>query len=307
MLLRAAGPAVRGFVRSSSAIATPRRGLHFKSAAVVASASVGLMPPLRSLCQNVTEVAAAGCRVSVDYVGKLDDGSTFDSTDGGKPIAFQLGAGGMIKGFDRAVEGMRVGETKEVRIEPADAYGERDESDNAVRTVPLDKLPPGVEVGTRLQTSTGGVAAVLALGDDGTATVDLNHPLAGKALSFTLTLRSVEPPPERFGSLKVTTLSPGDGKTYPKPSDRLKMHYTGTLAASGAKFDSSVDRGQPFEFQIGVGQVIQGWDEGVMRMSVGEKARLEIPSEMGYGARGAGGVIPPDADLVFEVELLGIN
>jgi FKBP-type peptidyl-prolyl cis-trans isomerase len=84
-------------------------------------------------------------------------------------------------------------------------------------------------------------------------------------------------------------------------------HYTGTLAADGSKFDSSLDRGDPFAFTIGVGQVIKGWDEGVIQMSLGEKAKLEIPSEMGYGSRGAGGAIPPDADLVFEVELLKIN
>jgi FKBP-type peptidyl-prolyl cis-trans isomerase len=85
------------------------------------------------------------------------------------------------------------------------------------------------------------------------------------------------------------------------------MHYTGTLAESGQKFDSSVERGEPFRFTIGVGQVIQGWDSGVMKMSLGEKARLDIPSVMGYGATGAGGVIPPNADLCFEVELLKIN
>lgn len=85
------------------------------------------------------------------------------------------------------------------------------------------------------------------------------------------------------------------------------MHYTGTLKSNGKKFDSSVDRGQPFQFKIGVGQVIRGWDEGVMKMSLGEKAVLTISSDFGYGARGAGGVIPPNADLVFEVELLKIN
>ena len=84
------------------------------------------------------------------------------------------------------------------------------------------------------------------------------------------------------------------------------MHYTGTLT-NGQKFVSSVDRGRPFSFTIGIGQVIRGWDEGVMDMCLGEKAKLEITSDYGYGARGAGGVIPPNADLVFEVELLKIN
>lgn len=84
------------------------------------------------------------------------------------------------------------------------------------------------------------------------------------------------------------------------------MHYCGTLA-DGSKFDSSRDRGQPFQFTIGVGQVIRGWDEGVMKMSVGERAVLEITPDFGYGSQGAGGVIPPDAHLNFDVELLKIN
>ena len=85
------------------------------------------------------------------------------------------------------------------------------------------------------------------------------------------------------------------------------MHYTGTLVSDGSKFDSSVDKGRPFVFKIGLGMVIKGWDEGVMSMSLGEKAVLTISSDFGYGAQGAGGVIPPNADLRFEVELLGIG
>ena len=85
------------------------------------------------------------------------------------------------------------------------------------------------------------------------------------------------------------------------------MHYTGTLAADGSQFDSSRDRGSPFKFTLGVGQVIQGWDKGVAKMSLGERANLHIPSELGYGAQGAGGAIPPNADLVFDVQLLAIN
>ena len=83
------------------------------------------------------------------------------------------------------------------------------------------------------------------------------------------------------------------------------MHYTGWLTY-GKKFDSSKDRGQPFGFRLGGGQVIRGWDEGVEGMKVGGVRKLTIPPELGYGARGAGGVIPPDATLVFEVELLGV-
>jgi peptidylprolyl isomerase len=99
----------------------------------------------------------------------------------------------------------------------------------------------------------------------------------------------------------------------PQRGDRVQVHYTGWLADKDGnpimdkKFDSSVDRGQPFQFIIGIGQVIKGWDEGVALMKVGEKRRLVIPAELGYGARGAGASIPPNATLVFDVELLGIK
>lgn len=102
-------------------------------------------------------------------------------------------------------------------------------------------------------------------------------------------------------------ISPGDGTTFPKKGDKLQMHYTGTLKSNGNKFDSSHDRNKAFEFTIGVGQVIKGWDEGVIQMSLGEKAKLHITADYGYGARGAGNVIPANADLSFEVQLLKIN
>jgi FKBP-type peptidyl-prolyl cis-trans isomerase len=92
----------------------------------------------------------------------------------------------------------------------------------------------------------------------------------------------------------------------PKAGDTVNVHYTGWLK-SGQKFDSSLDRGQPLSFPIGKGRVIKGWDEGVATMKVGGKRKLVIPAHLGYGDRGAGGIIPPGATLIFEVELLGID
>jgi peptidylprolyl isomerase len=109
--------------------------------------------------------------------------------------------------------------------------------------------------------------------------------------------------------LQIIDTVAGTGAS-PKTGETCVMHYTGWLyenGQKGKKFDSSVDRGEPFEFPIGVGRVIKGWDEGVSTMKVGGKRTLIIPAALGYGARGAGGVIPPNATLMFDVELLSIK
>jgi peptidylprolyl isomerase len=125
-------------------------------------------------------------------------------------------------------------------------------------------------------------------------------PAAAQAAGATITTPS---------GLKITDSKVGAGAT-PKAGQICVMHYTGWLyegGAKGKKFDSSLDRGQPFEFPIGRRQVISGWDEGVATMKVGGKRTLIIPPELGYGARGAGGVIPPNATLIFDVELLDVK
>jgi len=129
------------------------------------------------------------------------------------------------------------------------------------------------------------------------------------AAPSTAVAQGVGKPMTTASGLQITDSKIGTGAT-PKPGQICVMHYTGWLyqgGSKGQKFDSSLDRGSPFEFPIGRQRVIAGWDEGVASMKVGGKRTLIIPPELGYGARGAGGVIPPNATLIFEVELLDVK
>ena len=134
---------------------------------------------------------------------------------------------------------------------------------------------------------------------------------AAFALSTSIATAEDKPKPmvKTASGLEYSDTVEGTGPA-PKSGQTCVMHYTGWLRENGTKgrkFDSSVDRGSPFEFPIGMGRVIKGWDEGVASMKVGGKRTLIIPAELGYGARGAGGVIPPNATLIFDVELLGVK
>ena len=134
--------------------------------------------------------------------------------------------------------------------------------------------------------------------------------VAGSSVSFDVRQVAAEETAVTTPSgLKIEDTKVGEGAT-PSQGQICVMHYTGWLyenGQKGRKFDSSLDRGEPFEFPIGTGRVIKGWDEGVASMKVGGKRTLIIPPELGYGARGAGGVIPPNATLIFDVELLGVR
>ncbi|MCI0399439.1 MAG: FKBP-type peptidyl-prolyl cis-trans isomerase [Chloroflexi bacterium] len=212
--------------------------------------------------------------VSVHYTGTLEDGAQFDSSlDRGQPISFPLGQGRVIAGWDEGIALLRQGSKARLIIPPELAYGERGASGvippNATLTfeVELVGIQPGAPVAP--------------------AEVD--------EADYTTT----------DSGLKYFDLVEGQGVS-PQAGQRVAVHYTGWLL-DGTKFDSSLDRAEPFVFALGAGDVIAGWDEGVATMKVGGRRQLVIPAELGYGAQGAGGVIPPNATLVFEVELLEIR
>ncbi|MPZ97818.1 MAG: peptidylprolyl isomerase [Dehalococcoidia bacterium] len=134
-------------------------------------------------------VADEGNAVAVHYEGKLDNGEVFDSSREREPLNFTVGSGQVIAGFDEAVRGMTVGETKEFRLEPDDAYGERRE--DLILEVPAAQAPDGLSAGDQVQLSNGAPATVVSI-DDGNVRIDANHPLAGQALTFEIELVEVQ-------------------------------------------------------------------------------------------------------------------
>ncbi|MEX1019794.1 MAG: FKBP-type peptidyl-prolyl cis-trans isomerase [Litorilinea sp.] len=218
--------------------------------------------------------AQAGQIVSVHYTGTLEDGTVFDSSyNRNEPISFPLGAGMVIPGWDEGIALMNVGTQAILVIPPELGYGPQ----GAGGVIPPNAtLIFDVEL---VEVSEGAPAA----------------PTEVDAADYTTTDEG----------LQIYDFEVGTGPT-PETGQVVVVHYTGWLL-DGGKFDSSLDRGASFSFQLGTGQVIQGWDLGVADMQVGGRRQIVIPPELGYGAQGAGGVIPPNATLIFEVELLEIR
>ena len=224
------------------------------------------------LTPGTGDAPKAGDIVSVHYTGTLTDGTVFDtSIQRGEPIKFELGSGQVIPGWDEGIALMKKGGKARLTIPPNLAYGERGAGGvippNAtlIFEVELVDVQPGVTIGP---------------------------PTKIEDSQYTTT-----PSGLKYYDLKV-----GDGAT-PSKGQQVSVHYSGWLT-DGTLFDSSLKRGEPFAFALGAGNVIPGWDEGVATMKIGGKRQLLIPANLAYGARGAGGVIPPNATLVFEVELL---
>ena len=218
------------------------------------------------------ETPSTGDKCKVHYTGTLLDGTKFDSSvDRGKPFEFPLGMGRVIKGWDEGIADMKVGGKRKLIIPPELAYGSRAKSNIPANSTLIFEVE---------------LLEVIK------AFRDTDFELPGQEILTESGLRMIE-------HLE------GEGPK-PKQGETVIVHYTGMLE-NGTKFDSSHDRGRPFEFQLGEGRVIKGWDEALADMTIGSKRTLIIPPELGYGERGAGAVIPPNALLVFEVELIGVK
>ncbi len=219
-------------------------------------------------------LATAGSRVKVHYTGKLEDGTKFDSSlDRNEPFVFELGAGMVIKGWDEGFTLLHVGDKATLKIPPHLGYGERGAG---------SVIPPNATLIFEVELLE--IMPVVKIEE-----FDIKGKVSSKTES----------------GLEYILVAEGTG-IKATAGNTVNVHYTGYLE-DGTIFDSSVKRDQPFSFVLGMGRVIKGWDEGVALMKVGDKVRFIIPSELGYGERGAGGVIPPNATLIFDVELLEVK
>ncbi|MFQ5578561.1 MAG: FKBP-type peptidyl-prolyl cis-trans isomerase, partial [Anaerolineae bacterium] len=219
------------------------------------------------------EAVEMGQPVVVHYTGWLDDGTKLGSSiDQARPVTIVLGEGQFIPGVDEAIAAMKVGGKRQLVIPGELAFGPQ----GAPGGTPDASLIVEVEL---VEALPGAPAAPTKVDDADYTTTETG--------------------------LAYYDFEVGEGDS-PETGQQVTVHYTGWLE-DGTKFDSSLDRGTPFKFTLGVGQVIPGWDEGVATMTVGGKRQLVIPADLAYGEEGAPGTIPPNATLVFEVELLDIK
>jgi len=211
--------------------------------------------------------------VSVNYIGTLDDGTEFDNSyERSWPAEFIVGVGQVMPGWDEGIAMMKKGGKAKLIIPPDLAYGETGAGEGII--------PPNATITLEVE-----LVNIHTPGQAAPTPVDESD--------YTIT----------ESGLKYYDFEVGDGE-LPQNGQTIHVHYTGWLV-DGTKFDSSLDRGYSHSFVIGVGDVISGWDEGVSTMKIGGKRQLQIPPDLGYGEAGSGVTIPPDAILIFEIELLG--
>jgi peptidylprolyl isomerase len=219
--------------------------------------------------------AEVGATVSVHYTGKLQDGTKFDSSkDRNQPFSFKLGQGQVIKGWDEGIALLHVGDKAILTIPPALGYGEQG----------VGSIPPNATLTFEVEL------------------LDVKEPVKPWKINSNDTITTAS-------GLKYIIVEKSKQPEAKKAENEktVEVHYTGFLT-NGKVFDSSIDRGQPISFPLGKGMVIKGWEEGIALMQVGDKLRLIIPSDLGYGAAGAGGgLIPPNSTLLFDVELMDVR
>lgn len=216
------------------------------------------------------ETPEAGDLVDVHYTGMLEDGTVFDSSiDRGEPISFVLGQGAVIAGWDEGIGLMQVGEKAQLIIPPDLGYG---------ATGSGASIPPNATLifDVELVSVTSAPDAPTEVSDD-----DYETTATG---------------------LQIFDIQAGDGEVPPEGA-QVSVHYTGWLE-DGTRFDSSIPRGQPFTFTLGDPGLIAGFNEAVSTMATGTIRQVVMPPDLAYGSEGAGGVIPPDATLIFELELI---
>jgi len=212
-----------------------------------------------------------GDLVQVDYTGWLEDGTMFDSSfKRPDPFAFPLGKGRVIKGWDEGVASMKVGGKRQLIIPGDLAYGAKGRP---------GRIPPNATLVFEVE-----LLDILKVPDAPIEVSDYEETESG---------------------LKYHVIEEGTGPS-PEPEQRVSVHYTGWLT-DGTRFDSSLERGRPITFALGTGHVIKGWDEGVGMMKVGGKRQLYIPYALAYGEQGRPPTIPPKSDLIFQVELVGVQ
>ena len=265
----------------------------------------------REMGDPKSAVVANGSPTLVHYTGWIYDatkpdgkGAQFDSSRTRiAPFSFIVGVGKVIKGWDQGVVGMRVGGKRTLIIPANLAYGERARPNIAANS----NLLFDVEIINIIAT---GEPGQVSSGNTSLPAISAPLPVAAAA---PLRLSANAPLPTTPAELTMIDQVVGSGKTA-EAGAPVTVHYTGWLYdpskpdGKGEKFDSSVDRGQPFTFPLGGKRVIRGWDEGVVGMKIKGKRTLIIPPDYGYGARGAGGgKIPPNATLIFDVELIDVN